>query len=68
MHKAKPNGKSQGAAPKRRRERIATRKKVEPLRVSHVSSAENLARIFRDCEIIEASSTGLLLHISRASI
>lgn len=48
--------------------RISHRKQVEPLRVSQLASLDSFARIARYGEIIEASSTGLLLHITREDL
>lgn len=45
--------------------RTSPRKELEPLRVSNLASLENFARIARYGEIIEASSTGLLILIKR---
>jgi len=45
--------------------RNSPRKEVEPLRVSNLASLENFARLARYGEIIEASSTGLLMLIKR---
>lgn len=48
--------------------RNSPRKEVEPLRVSNIASLDNLARLARYAEIVEASSTGLLLHIRREDL
>lgn len=48
--------------------RNSPRKEVEPLRVSHIASLDNLARLARYAEIVEASSSGLLLHIRREDL
>ncbi len=45
--------------------RVAPRKEVEPIRVSHMASLNNLAKIARNCQIVEASATGLLLTVLR---
>lgn len=45
--------------------RVAPRKEVEPIRVSYMASLNNLAKIAKNCEIVEASATGLLLTVLR---
>ena len=48
--------------------RSAARKQTTPIRVSHVTSVDNFSKISKDCEMIEASATGLLLMIPRSSL
>lgn len=48
--------------------RIAPRREIIPLTVSSVSSLENLAKIARAGEIVEASTTGFLLLIKREDL
>lgn len=48
-----------------RKRRISPRKSVDPIRVSHMTSLNDFTKIARNCEIIEASSTGLLLQVDR---
>lgn len=48
--------------------RVAPRREITPLEVSSVSSLENLAKIARYAEIIEASITGFLLIIKREDL
>lgn len=45
--------------------RIAPRKEVEPIKVSYMASLDDLAKIAKNCQIVEASSTGLLLTVLR---
>jgi hypothetical protein len=45
--------------------RIAPRKEVSPIHISYLTSLDNFAKIARNCEVVEASSTGLLLLIKR---
>jgi hypothetical protein len=45
--------------------RVAPRKEVEPIRVSYIASLNNLAKIAKNCEIVEASASGLLLTVLR---
>lgn len=48
--------------------RIAPRREITPLEVSSVSSLENLAKIARFGEIVEASTTGFLLIVKREDL
>jgi hypothetical protein len=48
--------------------RVAPRREITPLEVSSVSSLENLAKLARYGEIIEASTTGFLLLIRREDL
>lgn len=48
--------------------RVAPRREITPLKVSSVSSLENLAKIAREGEVIEASTTGFLLIIRREDL
>lgn len=48
--------------------RIAPRRDITPLEVSSVSSLENLAKISRYGEIVEASTTGFLLIVKREDL
>lgn len=48
--------------------RIAPRRDISPLMVSSMSSLENLAKITRGGEIIEASTTGFLMMVAREDL
>lgn len=48
--------------------RVAPRKEVSPIHVSYITSLQDFTRIARNCEIVEASSTGLLLLIRREDL
>jgi hypothetical protein len=48
--------------------RVAPRREITPLEVSSVSSMENLAKIARSGEIVEASTTGFLLLVKREDL
>lgn len=48
--------------------RVAPRREITPLEVSSMSSLENLAKISRAAEIIEASTTGFLLIVRREDL
>ncbi len=48
--------------------RVAPRREITPLEVSSVSSMENLAKIARFGEIVEASTTGFLLIVRREDL
>lgn len=45
--------------------RVATRREVATLHAAFLTSLDDLAKIARNCEVIEASATGLLLLIKR---
>jgi hypothetical protein len=62
--KTKPEPKPKAAkAP--RKQRSATRKPLTPVQVSYISSMSDLSKLVRNSQIIEASSTGLLIHVER---
>jgi hypothetical protein len=48
--------------------RVAPRKEVSPIHVSYLTSLDDFAKIAKDCEIVEASSSGLLLLIKREDL
>lgn len=48
--------------------RVAPRKEVEPIKVAYMSSLDDLAKIAKNCEIVEASSTGLLMIVQRTDL
>lgn len=48
--------------------RVAPRKEVSPIHVSYLTSLDDFAKIARNCEIIEASSSGLLLLVRREDL
>jgi hypothetical protein len=48
--------------------RVAPRREITPLEVSSMSSLENLAKIARSGEIVEASTTGFLLIVRREDL
>lgn len=48
--------------------RIAPRKEISPINVSYITSLSDFTRIAKNCEIVEASSSGLLLLIKRADL
>lgn len=48
--------------------RVAPRREITPLEVSSMSSLENLAKIARYGEIVEASVTGFLLIVKREDL
>jgi len=45
--------------------RLAPRKEVEPIKVTYMASLDDLAKIAKNCQIVEASSSGLLLTVLR---
>ena len=48
--------------------RVAPRKEVTPIHVGHLTSLDDFAKLARNCEIVEASATGLLLHVHREDL
>lgn len=48
--------------------RVAPRKEVSPIHVSYLTSLDDFAKIAKNCEIIEASSSGLLLLVKREDL
>jgi hypothetical protein len=52
----------------RQNRRVAPRKEVSPINVSYITSLADFTRIARNCEIVEASATGLLLLIKREDL
>lgn len=48
--------------------RVAPRREITPLEVSSMSSLENLAKIARYAEIVEASTTGFLMIVKRENL
>ncbi|MEN0060275.1 MAG: hypothetical protein AAGB31_15660 [Bdellovibrio sp.] len=48
--------------------RVAPRKEVSPLHITHLTSVDDFAKIAKNCEVVEASSTGLLLLIPREEL
>ncbi len=57
--------KPKASKPEFKNKRIAPRKEVEPIRVSYMASLNNLAKIAKNCQIVEASASGLLLTVLR---
>lgn len=61
--------KPQARAPKRpiarEKQRAAPRKETTPVFVSYIASMDNLSKLTRQAQIIEASSSGLLIHVKR---
>lgn len=48
--------------------RVAPRKEVTPINVSYITSLSDFTKIAKNCEIVEASATGLLLLIKREDL
>ncbi|MBK9324434.1 MAG: hypothetical protein IPM97_16045 [Bdellovibrionaceae bacterium] len=48
--------------------RIAPRKETSPINVSYLTSLSDFTRIAKNCEIVEASATGLLILVKRDDI
>lgn len=48
--------------------RVAPRKEVSPIHISYLTSLDDFAKIARNCEITEASSSGILLRVKREDL
>ena len=48
--------------------RVAPRKELSPIHVSYLTSLDDFAKIAKNCEIVEASSSGLLLLVRREDL
>jgi hypothetical protein len=61
--------KTQARAPKRPAQRTkyrsSPRKETTPVFVSYIASMENLSKLTKQAQIIQASSSGLLIHVKR---
>lgn len=44
------------------------RRQISPLHVSSLASLDDLTKLARNCDVIEASANGLLLHVPRESL
>jgi hypothetical protein len=53
---------------KKNNKRSFERKSISPLHVSSIASLDDLTKIAKDCDVIEASANGLLLHFPRESL
>lgn len=53
--------------PKMKR-RMAPRKATTPILVSYLTSLDDFTKIARNCDVVEASSSGLLLHVKREDL
>ena len=49
----------------KRKERSSPRKELTPVHVSYISSMSDLSKLTREAVIIEASASGLLVHVNR---
>lgn len=63
--KATPKSSRSAKAAASRKERVAPRKDVSPVHVSYIASLADFSKLTREAQIIQASSTGLLMHILR---
>lgn len=66
--KTKPQARRAKRPAPRLKQRAAPRKETSPVFVSYIASMENLSKLTKKAEIIEASSTGLLIHVSREEL
>lgn len=44
------------------------RRQISPLHVSTLASLDDLTKLIKNCDVIEASANGLLLHVPRESL
>lgn len=51
-----------------RRERVAYRKEVSPVHISFIASLADFSKLTREAQIVEASATGLLMHVKREDL
>lgn len=63
--KAKTEPKVALAKAVKRKERASPRKELTPVHVSYISSMSDLSKLTREAVIIEASASGLLVHVNR---
>ena len=66
--KARGKGPAKNLAKQEDERRIAPRKELSPINVSYITSLTDFARIAKNCEIVEASATGLLVLIKREDL
>ena len=52
----------------RKSKRNSPRKQTHPIHVSHMTSLDSFAKIAKDCSIVEASITGLLMQVRRQDL
>lgn len=48
--------------------RSAPRKELSAVKVSYISSLADFSKLTRDAQIVQASSTGLLIHVDRRDL
>lgn len=64
--KLKKESKKMGV--KKIKSRVHPRKEVQTLHVPFLKSLEDLSKIAKDCEIIQASASGMLIQVSRENL
>ncbi len=52
----------------RTKRRSSPRKEVTPLQVSHLTALDDFTKIAKNGSVVQASSTGLLIHIDREDL
>lgn len=52
----------------RSRHRSAPRKSLSPVKVSYISSLADFSKLTREAQIVQASATGLLIHVDRRDL
>ncbi len=55
-------------AKKKNNRRSYERRQISPLRVSSLASLDDLTKLARHCDVVEASASGLLLLVPRESL
>lgn len=66
--KRKASPKSSPSKVVQRSRRIAPRKATTPVHVSYIASLSDFSKLTREAQIIEASATGLLMHVMREDL
>ncbi len=54
--------------PAKRKLRNSPRKELSPVKISYISSLNDFSKLTREGQIIEASSSGLLIQVDRADL
>ncbi|MFN8847963.1 MAG: hypothetical protein ACK5V3_15265 [Bdellovibrionales bacterium] len=63
--KKKPQARAPKRPAPRTKQRSSPRKETTPVYVSYIASMENLSKLTKQAQIIQASSSGLLIHVKR---
>jgi hypothetical protein len=52
----------------KRKQRSSPRKELSPVKVSYISALSDFSKLTREGQIVEASATGLLIHVQRSDL